>query len=271
LKRFGAQLKKAREQRGITLDEISLSTKIGVRFLSALEEEHFERLPGGIFNKGFVRSYARTLGIDENQAIVDYLAASGESQPKKPGDPSEETPPLPAAAATKREHSLSQFSWSSLATPLLLVLLVVLLGFLAFQLRRLNISKRHEVAEPVVASQHSQPAVPADREPSNQNQFQPPTPTPATFTVKIKATDESWLSVTADGKEVMQDTLAAEEEKSIAARKEIVIKAGNIGGLDLWFNGSQLPSQGENGNVRTLTFDANGLRPPEHKKTVVPE
>jgi hypothetical protein len=89
--------------------------------------------------------------------------------------------------------------------------------------------------------------------------------------VKIKATDDSWLSVTADGKEIMQDTLAAEEEKSIDGQKEIVIKAGNIGGLDFWFNGNKLPSQGEYGNVRTLTFDASGLRAPEHKTTVVPE
>jgi cytoskeleton protein RodZ len=271
LERFGAQLKKAREQRGITLDEISLSTKIGVRFLSALEEEHFEQLPGGIFNKGFVRSYARTVGIDESQAIADYLVASGEGQPKKPLEINEETSPLPAAPPTNKETSLSEFSWRTLATPLLLILLVVLLVFLTFQLRRLNISKRNEASEPMVASQHPQPAVPANREPANENQFQSPTSAPATFTVKIKATDDSWLSVTADGKEVMQDTLAAEEEKSIDAQKEIVIKAGNIGGLDLWFNGNKLPSQGENGNVRTLTFDANGLRPLEHKKTVVPE
>src|SRR6266478_10215104 len=53
---FGARLKKEREQRGVTLDDIALSTKIGKRFLSALEEEHFEQLPGGIFSKGFVRA-----------------------------------------------------------------------------------------------------------------------------------------------------------------------------------------------------------------------
>src|ERR1700746_3017458 len=71
---FGDRLKREREQRGITLDDISLSTKIGTRLLRALEEDKFEQLPGGIFNKGFVRAYARHLGIDEEQAISDYLA-----------------------------------------------------------------------------------------------------------------------------------------------------------------------------------------------------
>ena len=92
---FGARLKREREQRKITLDDISLATKIGTRFLTALEEEHFDQLPGGIFNKGFVRAYARHLGLDENQAIADFVAASA---PSLPETPPEETPVLAAMA-----------------------------------------------------------------------------------------------------------------------------------------------------------------------------
>src|ERR1700740_3586750 len=82
---FGDRLKKERDQRGITPDDIPLAdisrtTKIGTRLLRALEEEKFEQLPGGIFNKGFVRAYARHVGLDEDQAIADYMAALGESQ-----------------------------------------------------------------------------------------------------------------------------------------------------------------------------------------------
>ena len=62
---FGARLKREREQRGISLDDVALSTKIGARFLRAMEEEKFDQLPGGIFNRGFVRAYARRVGIDE--------------------------------------------------------------------------------------------------------------------------------------------------------------------------------------------------------------
>ena len=66
--------------RGITLEEIAEATKIGTRSLRALEEQDFDKLPGGIFNKGFVRAYARYLGLDEEQAVADYLTALSEAQ-----------------------------------------------------------------------------------------------------------------------------------------------------------------------------------------------
>src|SRR5262249_59252047 len=77
---FGDRLKKQREQRSISLDDIALSTKIGTRMLRALEEEKFEQLPGGIFNKGFVRAYARHVGLDEEQTLSEYMTALGEAQ-----------------------------------------------------------------------------------------------------------------------------------------------------------------------------------------------
>jgi cytoskeletal protein RodZ len=77
---FGEKLRKQREQRGLDLEAISKTTKISTRMLRALEDEHFDQLPGGIFNKGFVRAYARQVGLDEEEAVADYLAASRENQ-----------------------------------------------------------------------------------------------------------------------------------------------------------------------------------------------
>ncbi len=78
---FGDKLKREREMRRITLDEISESTKIPRRYLESLERENFESLPGGVFNKGFVKAYARFLGLDEEQAVADYLAVAKEEPP----------------------------------------------------------------------------------------------------------------------------------------------------------------------------------------------
>jgi cytoskeletal protein RodZ len=78
--KFGEKLRRERELRGITLEEVAVATKIGTRNLRALEEEKFSQLPGGIFNKGFVRAYARYVGIDEEQAVSDYVAASQTSE-----------------------------------------------------------------------------------------------------------------------------------------------------------------------------------------------
>jgi hypothetical protein len=88
---------------------------------------------------------------------------------------------------------------------------------------------------------------------------------PGRFVVLIKAREDSWLSVSVDGEVSTQGTLTAPAEKSIHATKEITIKAGNIGALDFAFNGKKLSAQGDYGEVKTLTFDANGLRPPASK------
>jgi cytoskeleton protein RodZ len=77
---FGERLQRERELRAISLDEIAKSTKIGTRLLQALEAEEFDKLPGGIFNKGFVRAYAKYLGLDEEQAVTDFMAAESEKE-----------------------------------------------------------------------------------------------------------------------------------------------------------------------------------------------
>src|SRR6185312_10800561 len=77
---FGEKLQREREMRGITLEEIAEATKIGTRSLRALEEQDFDKLPGGIFNKGFVRAYSKYLGIDEEQSVADYVDAVNDAQ-----------------------------------------------------------------------------------------------------------------------------------------------------------------------------------------------
>ncbi|WP_263411498.1 helix-turn-helix domain-containing protein [Terriglobus tenax] len=64
---FGEDLRRARTERGISLEMISDRTKIAVRHLESLEEERFKDLPGGVFNRGMVRSYARVVGLDEQE------------------------------------------------------------------------------------------------------------------------------------------------------------------------------------------------------------
>jgi hypothetical protein len=77
---FGEKLRRQRELRGLSLEAISTVTKISPRMLHAIEDEHFDQLPGGVFNKGFVRAYARQVGLDEEEAIADYLTALRENQ-----------------------------------------------------------------------------------------------------------------------------------------------------------------------------------------------
>jgi len=79
---IGEQLRLAREERGVPLREISDQTRISVRYLEAIESNDYKRLPGGIFNRSFVRAYARCIGYDEKAAIegyARYMREHGES------------------------------------------------------------------------------------------------------------------------------------------------------------------------------------------------
>jgi len=74
---FGENLRREREMRGVTLEEISESTKISTRLLTALENDRFSELPGGIFTRNFIRAYAQYLGLDEEHALSEYKRAAG--------------------------------------------------------------------------------------------------------------------------------------------------------------------------------------------------
>jgi cytoskeletal protein RodZ len=69
---FGEHLKREREMRGVSLEEVSAATRISTRFLEAIESEKWDELPGGVFNRGFIRAIARFLGLDEDGLVAEY-------------------------------------------------------------------------------------------------------------------------------------------------------------------------------------------------------
>ena len=121
---FGETLKRERELREMTLREISDATKVNIRYLEALEQNSFEILPGGLFNKGFIRAYATYVGLDCEEMVHAYLdeIALHDAGPVEETDPTHsgvhrpavaprrrlvqepETPPLVHGAQGHREH-----------------------------------------------------------------------------------------------------------------------------------------------------------------------
>lgn len=310
---FGDRLKKEREQRSISLDDISLSTKIGTRLLRALEEERFEQLPGGIFNKGFVRAYARHVGLDEDQAIADYMAALGESQQNAaPAESSHEKKSEPVVErglplVQETGERAAEVPWGLLALALLLVALAF--ASWSYYHRAPQVEKSTGVASPTaeavtpsgtaegVASK-STPVSPQEPATASQSEKAASTPIPAThqsipqsssvaqaalhaaaplqdsataagmFTVALKGNDDSekcWVSIVADGQPPVEVTLIAPYEKFVQAKNEVVVKIGSAGAVDVFFNGNKLPSQGDYGVVKTLTFHPDGLQSPTPK------
>src|SRR5688572_8850706 len=86
---FGSTFKKARESKGLTLAQIADETRISTRFLAAIESEEFNLLPGGIFNRGFIKTYAARLGLDVDATIEEYerVKKAQEPEPQQPVQP----------------------------------------------------------------------------------------------------------------------------------------------------------------------------------------
>jgi cytoskeletal protein RodZ len=84
---IGEKLRLARETRGIALRDISEQTRISMRYLEAIESSDYRRLPGGIFNRSFIRAYAKFIGYDEKEAIEDYTRTMREQ-----GEPDDDAP-----------------------------------------------------------------------------------------------------------------------------------------------------------------------------------
>jgi len=325
---FGERMQREREMRGITLEEIANATKIGARSLRALEQEDFDKLPGGIFNKGFVRAYARYLGIDEDQAVADYLLASGEPQEDSGG----ESERLQKLGSNWKATSFPTLSGSPFGVPwrgLAVLALLAAVVFSAVRYRGAALATarrwlpRHHASATVAAPQNN-PALPAapgatipqgeltamaqaspsplpsvsplpDRQADAVSPAAPeavPAPTShmasdaavsgseqesvkadsqleadqasesngSELVLVIRARQDSWLKVTADGKPVLNGVLTANRQKAVRARQKITVLAGNAGGIDLYFNGKPQPPLGTDKQVRTVTFTREGMQ-----------
>jgi cytoskeleton protein RodZ len=258
---FGDRLQREREMRGVTLEEIAEATKIGTRSLRALEEEDFDKLPGGIFNKGFVRAYARYLGLDEEQAVADYLAALGEAQAA--GKTTRQEPGA-NAVAPERDIFLPEVEESEpLRLPLGPIAVVVVVAVLLFSGWRYY-TRNGLPKFPHVRAAAQRPAPPAAKPAAAADASRPgknAAPAIAGFVVRVKAREDSWLAIVADGKPVMSAVLPKESEKSVHAQQSVVLKIGNTAGVDLFYNDKLVPPQSPDGKVKTIEFTSAGLRP----------
>ena len=366
---FGDKFKEAREKRGLSLDDVSNVTKIGSRMLQAIEEEHFDQLPGGVFNKGFIRAYAKHLGLNDQEAVTEYLACLRQAQidaqaawnpqarppaPEKrplvseakpsakairdqPPPPREELPELQLPKAEHVRPPRPMYPEMGAGIPWRIVAvagLVVVLGIVWWS-RRSHTAHPETTASaaPVPSSTSVQPAPSPVSAPASAQKTAPeggnavtsappsaskPQPSPVTpsapeaphsatrnalaeqtnpagasaltknagettedtastpvpqspasqppgksaalMTLVIRASENSWISVTADGQPVSQETLIAPAQTSIRASHEIVVKAGNAAGVSFLWNGKEIAAEGGEAEVKTFVFDSGGMR-----------
>ena len=269
---FGENLKREREMRGVTLDEITAATRIATRFLQAIENEQWDQLPGGVFNRGFVRAVARYLGLDEENIVAEYASAVGD----RPG--------VPVWTGSPPTVTRDQ---SPLAWVLVAVVALALAMGAWFGVRRIFAwrASQHTMqvafpsatpspelpllpsaTEPVPYSAEPAPNSPPDpsalpRSADSASATDPVPPTAAVpFELKVEVDKTTRVIVKADAHRVFQGTMKAGEGRVFTARDKFQVSAGDIGALLLELNGKTLAPIGPPGQEGTTTLTRESLK-----------
>lgn len=262
---FGEHLKREREMRGVSLDEICVATRISTRFLEALESEHWEVLPGGVFNRGFVRAVSRFLGLDEEGMVAEYAMAMSEQNPA----PAWSRPPIPAPVQER-----NWIVWVLVVA----VLLLAGAGWFGWRLRARykarQIAARNAAAatiasSPIVSVPASLPVPGAGGSDASGSDaasspaaLAPGQSIDGSLELKIEADKPTLINVEADGLPLFNGQIPASQSRVFYAQTEFQIAARDAGALALQLNGQALPPMGAPGNPGKVTLTRSDLKPP---------
>jgi cytoskeleton protein RodZ len=276
---IGERLRRQRLQKRISLEAVSLETKIGVRLLEAIEAEQFEKLPGGVFRRSFVLQYARALGLDPEEIAGELKQLNQFDEPPVTPDP----PVLPA----REEHAgfafplradLSGVGGSTLGSLIAAVGVILACALIyswwqtpreAAATSKVAIAAATQpkevppVAPPVAAVPAAPPAVAAPSPAPTQADFRP-------VRVALSADEKTWISISSDGKNVFANALEPHETKMVEASEKVRLLIGNAGGLEVSLNGKSIGPIGPRGQIRVVELTPAGFQIVSRKPTGEP-
>lgn len=246
---LGQFLKSQREVRGYSLEDAQEATKIQIKYLRALEEERFEVLPGEVFTKGFIRSYADFLGINPKDAMTKYQNLMSEKY-EKPIQ-IENPPKAPANKEKEQEEKIRKsFSWPIIALTIAIVIFGVWLYSQYALSPRTNIQDNSQIQQGVNQPGTNQSTEQLPEPESSQQQE----PLPAPVYVKTTIIEECWLEARIDGKKVFEGKLSPNSVREWQGQQQIDFRFGNAGGVKIEYNGKDLGFLGSPGEVINRTF-----------------
>jgi cytoskeletal protein RodZ len=239
---FGRRLKEARERRGVSLRQISTTTKIGVSALEALERNDFSKLPGGIFSRAFVRSYAIEVGLDPDEIAQEFIDQVPKSSFARHG-----------ALLQAEDHEAVE-SDRRIATTFV---------------RQAVISLPLAVAIMYFGSTGRSPSIPAAAPPTAADavlsRAEAPAPAAAArveqaaaapsieqLTVSLAAVRECWVGATVDGVRAVERLMRPGEVATLEVRRELALTMGDAAALSVTINGAPVRPLGEPGQVVTV-------------------
>lgn len=237
---LGQELKQCREEKKITLDEISNTTHISVRFLQAIERDDYKELPGELYNRSFVRALARAVGFDELRALQSYERQSGAA--RVPTD--EESVAAPADALK------GEVGGNGLVLGLVAALIVLIAAGVWYVLKRPSgPPSRTQSPPPAAAVVTGEPALgspPASVAPPPSSPSAPATGgAPDGITVDIVALGQCWVRLQSDDDKREETILTAGATRTLRAKEKVTLSLGALQAVEVKINGRsvKLPSK----------------------------
>ncbi|HYR27062.1 MAG TPA: RodZ domain-containing protein [Thermoanaerobaculia bacterium] len=265
---FGEELRREREIRGISLKEISDATKISKRFLDALERNDHKTLPAPVFTRGFVREYARYVGLNVEEMVNRYnFAAANDDRIEKPPAVEKYAKQLPRDISPKpapKRGIPPAYAKVDRNAIWLVIILVALAGIAYWAIQNKRRDDAAEAAANVpVATPKPAAAAPTPAAAPKQDD--------TTLRMTVVATANSWVELHADGGRVFYGDFNAGEKKEFSAKDELRFGSiGNAAALTLTLNGVAVPSLGAEGEViknrifdRKVLAELRGEPPPQ--------
>jgi cytoskeletal protein RodZ len=271
---LGQRLRQARESLGLSLDDVEESTRIRRVFIEALEEDRFDALPGAVYARGFLRNYARLLGLDAGELLQEFEAATGTSSTHVP-----QVLDQPLARPSRIGR------WIGTLLIVLLVGAVSVAGWYGYNRLFLDIDPFAPSNAPAsaigpTATPTTTPtpgAIPMAPELDERltptaalEQTPQPTPT-ATVTptpsptpilgivVEARLIAPTYVELTLDGESAFIGTLQAGEDRVWTAQERVQMRLGNAGGIEFTVNGVEVGAPGTPGQVLDVEYTLDTL------------
>ena len=240
---LGADLQHARELAGLSLDDLSARTKIRRHMLESIERNEFSSIPGGLLARGYLRAYAREVGLPPEVIAARYQTEFGT-----------DAPPLAEAYKYRTDAwDLSQAEHSN--ATLVMVILIALVGVGLYVSQR---PRNEPVQQPVgTAGRAAVPGAVTDAAPAPARETHAPSADDALaamslLKVEINPTRVVWVEATADGKRILYALISPDQRRVIEARQEFLLRVGDAGAFRYLVNGVQGREVGGPGEVREV-------------------
>lgn len=237
LKEVGTYLRQQRLEKSISIEEIAAQTFISVRILKAVEEGESEDLPQAVFIQGFIRRYAKALGIDSEAVAQSFVV-----NPPPVEAPPEEPPPKPS----------KPIPIYFISVPIAIAVGITAAVGLVQILQQGRTSppvqgQKSPVAEPVKTA-----IKPPSPSPSPTPSVEPKPNSPIEVTLNIQG--QSWLRVVVDGKTEFEGLLDKGDRKTWTAQKQLTIRSGNAGAVLVSFNNGESKPLGPKDDIKEVTY-----------------